>query len=374
MAEDNNQDFSGMQQSVLIGTYIIGEVIDSNDEYVSYNGFNLKTGKTVFILESPHLEPEATLPDVSTKITEAFDKAHRDTSYSREAAFFDDDILYVILKPETRLQKDEGKQQENKESKSVVQEDVRLDKQGRNTDSKPRTKAVLPVIIAAVCVVILIIIGNSVGSNKGIKNKKNVGIGDCITFGTYEQDNDTSNGKEDIEWLVLDKEDDRILVISKYSLDSQKYNEVGESATWKTCSLRNWLNANFMDSAFSSDEKSQIMTSTVTADKNPNYDTSPGNNTEDKVFLLSIPEVNQYFDSDEARRCAPTDYAIAQGASVDNYYFTTNGEATCPWWLRSPGSSSRNAAIVLDGGSVVYGGHRGSNETCGVRPALWISL
>jgi len=49
---------------------------------------------------------------------------------------------------------------------------------------------------------------------------KNAKVGDIVYFGTYEQDNDTTNGKEDIKWLVLAKENNRVLVISDKALDS----------------------------------------------------------------------------------------------------------------------------------------------------------
>ena len=72
--------------------------------------------------------------------------------------------------------------------------------------------------------------------------------------------------------------------------------------------MRKWLNGTFISNAFSSDEQNMIQSTTVTADKNPSYSTSPGNNTTDKVFLLSITEVNQYFSSNSARECQGTAY------------------------------------------------------------------
>ena len=195
-------------------------------------------------------------------------------------------------------------------------------------------------------------------------------VGSYVSFGSYEQDNDTTNGKEDIEWLVLAKEDNKILVISKYALDCQQYNTSFTSVTWETCSLRKWLNGTFINNAFSSGEQSMIQTTTVTADKNPSYSTSPGNNTTDKVFLLSITEVNQYFSSDSARQCQGcqgTAYCYAQGT-----YKGSNGN--CWWWLRSPGYDSLDAAGVDDDGSVDFSGFDVDYVDDAVRPALWINL
>ena len=142
-----------------------------------------------------------------------------------------------------------------------------------------------------------------------------------ITFGTYEQDNNTANGAEPIEWLVLAKEDNRVLVISKYALDSQLYNAEWTSVTWETCTLRTWLNETFLSNAFNPTEQSKIQATNVTADKNPWTNTDAGNDTLDKVFLLSFKEADKYFNSDTERRCAPTSYADVLGAweSDDNY-------------------------------------------------------
>lgn len=79
---------------------------------------------------------------------------------------------------------------------------------------------------------------------------KNVKVGDYVTFGSYEQDNDTSNGKEPVEWLVLDVQSDKALLLSKYVLDEKAYNDEEIYVTWEGCSLRNWLNNDFTNSAF----------------------------------------------------------------------------------------------------------------------------
>lgn len=195
----------------------------------------------------------------------------------------------------------------------------------------------------------------------------NAEIGDPLFFGTYEQDNDPSNGKEEIEWVVLAKEDDRVLVISQYALDCQKYNSTNTAVTWETCSLRGWLNDAFLNDAFSTEEQSQIESVTVTADQNPKNSTPAGNDTTDKVFLLSIREVNKYFSSASASQCQGTAYCYAQGA-----YKASNGN--CWWWLRSPGISSNLAADVNDDGYVDFYGNFGYIDNYAVRPALWINL
>lgn len=204
---------------------------------------------------------------------------------------------------------------------------------------------------------------------------KNAKVGDIVYFGTYEQDNDTSNGKENIEWRVLAKENSRVLVISDKALDRQPYNSsYTEEVTWENCSLRKWLNGTFLNKAFSTEEQAQIQNTTVSADNNPQYSTNPGNATTDKVFLLSINEVEKYFNSDEARKCAPTAYAKAQGASTSDTCKTPSGAATCWWWLRSPGDDQSSAAYVYFGGNVFELGNYVFSGLNAVRPAMWISI
>ena len=190
-----------------------------------------------------------------------------------------------------------------------------------------------------------------------------------VFFGTYEQDNNTSNGKEEIEWIVLAREGDQVLVISRYALDCIPYNRSSTSVTWETCSLRKWLNGTFLDAAFSESERAMIPSVTVDADKNPSWSTSPGNSTTDQVFLLSIREVNKYFSSHSARQCQGTAYCYAQGA-LKAY----NGK--CWWWLRSPGVDQTSAASVgFDGNIFIFEfGNSVNYDKYAVRPALWINL
>ena len=186
-------------------------------------------------------------------------------------------------------------------------------------------------------------------------------VGGTLLFGSYEQDGDESNGKEPIEWLVLDKKDGRFLVISSCALDRQPFHTRSARMTWSECSLRTWLNRTFLNEAFTPEEQAMIPTVTVTADKNPAYDTNPGAGASDQVFLLSILEANKYFVSDDARRCDATRYA----STSDSY---SRGR----WWLRSPGTNSFNAAAVTDEGYV--DSYCGVSSNCLVRPAMWIRL
>ena len=219
------------------------------------------------------------------------------------------------------------------------------------------------MIAAVVCLIVL------------VNRSKTLKVGDSYWFGSYEQDNNPDNGKEAIEWIILAKEDNKILVISKYALDCQPYddNDSRERVTWIVCNLRYWLNGTFLNDAFDYEEQRRIIRSSVSADKNPSYSTSVGDDTTEKVFLLSITEANKYFNSNDARKCVPTDYAIARGVYASQTD-TIEGSATCWWWLRTPGRESTYAAGVAASGHVYNDGDVVNLDNMAVRPAMWIDL
>lgn len=194
-------------------------------------------------------------------------------------------------------------------------------------------------------------------------------VGDCVFYGTYEQDNDPSNGKEPIEWQVLDIKNGRALVITRYGLDMKKFHHTMDNhGSWETCQLRTWLNGEFMDIAFSSNEKIRIPTVKVTADGNPGYASYGDNDTWDQIFLLSVKEADEYFTSDGARQLKPTPYAIEMGAHVDK----ENGNTW--WWLRTFGVSRVDSTYVYADGSISLEGKLTANTGCVIRPAMWIEL
>ena len=194
-------------------------------------------------------------------------------------------------------------------------------------------------------------------------------IGSEIQFGSYEQDGNTGNGAEDIEWIILARAGDNALLLSKYGLDAKEYHEEQEDITWEQSDIRSWLNSSFMDTAFTSEEQGAILKSEVDnsqAEGNSEYDTTGGNNTEDRVFLLSYKEAfEDYFTSDMERICIPTCYAVQNGAYRDD------DTGVCYWWLRSPGSFQNGATDVKSGGSSSVGVTH--DRSC-IRPALWVNL
>ena len=185
------------------------------------------------------------------------------------------------------------------------------------------------------------LIGTSGFSNITSKTK----VGKTVTFGLYEQDANTRDGKEAIEWIVLDNSDGYVTLISKYALDTMAYANKLDSTTWETSAVRSWLNGTFYNTAFSPNEKEQIAYTYLPTNSNYSYGTSGGNATCDYVYLQSIEEAEYYFSSDSKRICYPTDFALSQGA-----YLTEDG--ACCWWLRSPGYTSSTAAVTDGAGAV----------------------
>ena len=198
-------------------------------------------------------------------------------------------------------------------------------------------------------------------------------IGNTVILGQYEQDNNSSNGKENIEWIVLATEGNKSLLISKYALDCKPYNTKSGKTTWENCTLRGWLNQSFFNASFSSDERTMIPYVTISAEKKAGSTSNP-NDTSDRVFLLSISEAEKYFKSNEDRICEPTAYAIAQGvlAYKGNKVYTD----TCEWWLRSLGSSAGKAICVDTDGSIdsVFNQSTVGYDHIAIRPAVWITL
>lgn len=203
---------------------------------------------------------------------------------------------------------------------------------------------------------------------------KNADIGGIIEFGTYEQDNNEKNGTEPIEWIVLEKEENKLLIISKYCLDVKPYNDYDRDVTWEFSTIRQWLNNTFIETAFSEYEKEIIVETQLTNPDNDYgfYDYGKGgNDTKDKVFLLSIEEARNYFASDSDRIADVTEYAKEQGADTN---FADSNIEFPRWWLRSAGCYADRASNINEDGSISKGGFSVEYDGYCIRPALWITI
>ena len=197
-------------------------------------------------------------------------------------------------------------------------------------------------------------------------------IGNIVRFGHYEQDNCLDNGQEEIEWIVLDVQEGKSLLLSKYGLDAKAYNATLSDVTWETCTLRNWLNSAFLNAAFSLEEQFAILKTDVSNSRNQGYsgyNTSGGNTTKDQIFLLSYQEAYwRYLKNNDERVCLLTDFANGHNDNIE-----ANGRTQGAWWLRSPGFHFKRAMLIGASGSGTTD-DLVDRASVFVRPALWINL
>ncbi len=163
--------------------------------------------------------------------------------------------------------------------------------------------------------------------------------GDTLTFGSYRG--------TPIEWLVLDVKGNKMYLITKNNLDVKPYHATRRDVTWENCSLRKWLNREFIRESFTENEREKLIPTMLQNPDNTEYKVRGGEPTEDKIFLLSMNDID---DMTEEQR------------SINGW-----------WWLRSPGSTQyRAAAVNASGGLDPFGGNVHSGR--GVRPVCWIQL
>lgn len=183
-----------------------------------------------------------------------------------------------------------------------------------------------------------------------------------------------------IKWRVLEVDGDTALIMSDKVLDSKVYTESDEDSSWEASFMRSFLNEKFIDLAFSDSEKKAIKKTNLDNQDNPDYNTSGGNSTTDKIFVLSEQELtcsnerkygfySSIDNNDEARRCQSTTYAKAMNLeSYDTY------NDSCQWWIRTPGKYPASAVFVSISGSMAPNGTNADLWGMGCRPALRLNL
>lgn len=197
--------------------------------------------------------------------------------------------------------------------------------------------------------------------------------GDIFTFGRYEQDNNDKNGAEEIEWIVLEKRGESVLVISRYALDSMVFDSPGGSSDWLSSSVRRWLNRSFLLFSFDPCEQARIEETVLYENEKPYEET-------DMIFLLSVEDVNKYMKENADRTCEATEYAIACGAHTDEsrlydrYFHEIEAPPRCHWWLRTAGKTSGTVVSVYSSGQINTDGNKIDDDYRAVRPAMWINL
>lgn len=197
--------------------------------------------------------------------------------------------------------------------------------------------------------------------------------GSLVDFGHYEQDNDLSNGMESIQWLILDRIGEQILLLSSAALEAKPYHtESFDAVTWEESTLREWMNGYFYHTAF--DQTEQKIISSV-RNRNPDQSavgTKGGADTLDRVFLLSESEAKIYFgneiDQDMIGTARATEYVSHQDIETDE-------QGHVCWWLRSPGVYPYSAQFVDQEGKIyISGAYTDIDYQFAVRPAIWLDL
>ena len=211
-----------------------------------------------------------------------------------------------------------------------------------------------------------------------IPDVKFVFIGKIITFG-----DSTVLGSN--RWIVLDIKDGKALILTEGAIECRPYNETAVSVTWETCTLRTYLNGEFYNK-FTNADKARIVETNIINQNNQWYGTPGGENTTDKIFLLSLEEVVLYFGDSGQLLDRPASlpwiinddynvYRIAYTVKAFSYdIISWSANQACWWWLRSPGKDDKVVANVTVDGFVYVNGDGAYQFGGCLRPALWLNL
>ena len=348
--------------------------------------------------EESQAEPVVAEANVETKMDMLTEETPQSKYSTTEAVQENEDLISKELSENAGLTSEENvakagietdkndagnkvpEQSPEKEKVSITPEKEGIpDNRGKEETKKIKKKNdYFPIIIG---ILILLGIAGAFAYNKSVSKKGTTAkvesssqkkdknpeykVGETIEFGNYPQDKDGT--EKPIEWIVMKNEGNQVLLLSKYVLDAKSYNEELEEVTWETSDIRQWLNNEFYTTAFNKTEKAKIQASLIKNEDNSEYGTSGGNDTEDKVFLLSEKEAETLFSNNEERIAKATEYAEKSGVYV-------NEEKAAWWWLRSPGNSGDIAAVVDNDGWIIKYGDDVDYGSDGVRPALHLNL
>ncbi len=185
---------------------------------------------------------------------------------------------------------------------------------------------------------------------------KKAETGDIIYFGSFEQDKNESNGREAIEWYVL-KFKDYVQLVSVYGLEARRFSDSEQGASWDKSSLREYLNGDFLSSSFALAEQDLISSWGIPAGKGKSSATW-GEDTQDKIYILSADEIKNLFSGESARKC----FACADKERT----------SPCPYWVRSPGNAKNKVSYVDAKGKTNTSGAVATEEGYWVRPSLYV--
>ena len=197
---------------------------------------------------------------------------------------------------------------------------------------------------------------------KAAPDMSGVKVGDDVTFGMFPVDE--SMDMKPLSWKVLKIDGNKALMITNCSimaLDSM----LTQKRTWEESKARELLNGAFLAGAFSDDERKIIVESKLKNHDSKKWKTPGGNDTMDKVFLLSMEEIEEVFKKKEDRISELTAYAKQQ------VFVKRDGVSF--WDTRTPGKNGWGPAAIsnFDGDVDTEGNHVGYD---GVRPAVWVTI
>lgn len=196
-------------------------------------------------------------------------------------------------------------------------------------------------------------------------------VGDKISFGCYD-------------WRVLDIQNNVALIITECIIEQRAYHNAYKNITWADCSLRKYLNGEFYNK-FDAIDKARII---PVLNKNPDnqwYGSKGGEDTQDRIFLLSIEEaVCQYFGDSSSKLLNPGKnqrYWFERKDPNNSKRIAMYKSGMRWWWLRSPGRVNIKAVYVhgdgnigIQGNNILKGNISEAMYRGGVRPALWLKL
>jgi len=195
-------------------------------------------------------------------------------------------------------------------------------------------------------------------------------VGDIVVIGSYEQDNVLDNGKEPLEWIVLEvnEEEGKAWLMTKYCIDQAIFWHERVSRYWGNSTLREWMNGDFIAETFTEAEQSVILT-TIVENEDANGRKAAREATEDKIYLLSKAEVLHFMPELEDRVAYPTEYAKTKGITL------SPETGSCRWWTRTPGARKMDiCGMRLDGRISAYGMQDVDWPTNTIRPVMWVRV
>jgi hypothetical protein len=285
-----------------------------------------------------------------------------------------------------------GSTEMSSETKQVSFEPVSTSVTTTDINKKKRSKKPVTFIIGAAVVIALVAVvfilinpfGGLTDTNERGESLRleEPAVGDIVLLGEFgfeanAFDYGTTEHRDDFAWRVLDIQEGRALLISKDIIDLRQYCNEYTDNLWENSSIREWLNTDFYNSLPES-ARNRIVETTVINDNNPDFGNPGGNNTTDRIFLLSIDEARRYFSSDSDRQAGInlTEKAIEgfkdkYGYEIEEWARNSGGYY---WLLRSPGFGNGYVAGVFGDGNVLAAGILINDYGSGMRPAFWINL